>query len=280
MDQRLVPPVTYQGGKGRLAAAIARLIPVPDGATFCDLCCGSGAVSLAMLEAGLPPDRLAMVDIGPWGAFWAAIGDGTFDCGRLEEAVARLPEDPAGIKTALEELALGPADGDGSVYAFLLLQAGSFGGKAVGRRGGRWVTHGFRPLWTPKPGCSRKSPVNPMMPMPGTLLARARELARRCAGLSGAEADAVGFRPPLWAVAYIDPPYGGTTRYAGAAGLDAVAVARGLGCPCYVSEARPFGGCSLLLSRGRAKGGISGGRGRANEEWLSAFNAPPLRLET
>jgi len=54
----LVPPATYQGGKARLAARIAAAIRLPPSVTFCDLCCGSGAVSLAMVEAGLPPDRL------------------------------------------------------------------------------------------------------------------------------------------------------------------------------------------------------------------------------
>ena len=275
----LVAPVTYQGGKSRLAAAISGLIRVPAGTFFCDLCCGSGAISLAMVEAGLPPEMLIMVDRGPWGAFWRAVGSGEFDCGRLESVAAWLPDDPSEVKGRLEEIASRPADGD-AVYVFLLLQAGSFGGKAVGLRGGRWITHGFRSYWTPRPGCNRKSPVNPMMPMPATILARMREIVRRCSGLLGLVADVAGFAPPEPAVAYIDPPYEGTTDYADG-GLDAAAVARGLGCPCYVSEGRALGDCSLLLSAGRRKGGISGKRAaKASEEWLSAFNAPLMRLAT
>lgn len=42
-----------------------------------------------------------------------------------------------------------------------------------------------------------------------------------------------------------------------------------------------MGDCSLLLSAGRRKGGISGKRAaKASEEWLSAFNTPLMRLAT
>lgn len=278
-EARLAAPVTYQGGKGRLAAAISELIHVPDGDIFCDLCCGSGAVSLAMLDAGLSPERLVMVDKGPWGDFWAAVGEGAFDCDRLESIVAEMPDDPSEIKNHLEDLASRPVDKD-SIYTFLLLQAGAFGGKAVGVRDSRWVTHGFRARWTPKPGCNRKSPVNPMMPMPATILVRMREIVRRCQGLVGLCGDVADFTPMVPAVCYIDPPYEGTTDYVGGE-LDVVVVAKGLGRPCYVSEGRALGNCSLLLAGGRRKGGISGKRStKANEEWLSAFNAPLMRLVT
>lgn len=275
---KLRPPATYQGGKSRLAEAISELIHVPGDAIFCDLCCGSGAVSLAMMESGIPPGRIVMVDKGPWGAFWEAVGGGHFNCDRLKSIIAGMPNDPSEIKGHLEGMASRPL-GEDSVYTFLLLQAGSFGGKAVGLRDGRWIAHGFRSYWTPKPGCNRKSPVNPMMPMPVTLLARVQEIVRRCKGLAGTASDVTDFRPPERAVVYIDPPYKDTTDYA-EGGLDVAGIARGMGCPCYVSEARPVGDCSLLLSAGRRKGGISGKRSKVNEEWLSAFNAPPMRLIT
>ena len=62
---RLQPPVAYQGGKGRIADEIMDAIEVPDGAVFCDLCCGSGAISLAFMEKGFSPDRIVMVDKAP-----------------------------------------------------------------------------------------------------------------------------------------------------------------------------------------------------------------------
>lgn len=273
----LCAPVTYQGGKSRLSKAISKLIQLPASAVFCDLCCGSGAVSLAIVEAGLPPDRLIMLDKGPWGDFWRTIGDGSFDCDRLESIIAELPS-AEGIKEKLGEMALRPVDGD-SVYIFLLLQAGSFGGKAIGQCNGKWVTHGFRSLWMPKEGCNRKSHVNPMMPMPDTILARVREISRRCRGATGLTMDVADFVTPAQAVVYVDPPYEGTTDYVGGQ-LDILAVAEGLECPCYISEAKPIGDCSLLLSSGRQKGGISGKRStKANEEWLSAFNTH-MRITT
>ena len=280
----LTAPATYQGGKSRLAKAISELIQVPDDAIFCDLCCGSGAISLAMMESSIPPERIVMVDKGPWGDFWRAVGDGSFDCGRLESVISQLPTDLPDTKRRLEEMAAEPPNKD-AIYVFLVLQAGSFGGKAIGIHEDHWVScngskPSFRAYWTPKPGCNRKSPVNPMMPMPATLLARAREIVRRCKGLAGTASDITDFNPPKSAVVYIDPPYKGTTDYA-EGGLDVVSVARSLGCPCYVSEVRPLSDCSLLLSAGRRKGGISGKRStKANEEWLSAFNAPPIRLVT
>jgi len=215
-----------------------------------------------------------MIRGAPWGDFWREIGHRTLNVAGLAGIVSGLP-DAGGIKGALDAMASEPP-GEDYVLRFLLLQAGSFGGKAVGMRGGRWVTHGFRSYWVPGPHHNRRTPVNPMMPMPGTLLARVREIAERCEGLTGMSADVRSFSPPPAAVAYIDPPYGGTTDYSGGPPLDVSRIAEGLGCPCYVSEARPLSDNAVLLSAGRRKGGISGRRAGANEEWLSAFNAPAL----
>ena len=66
MTTAMLPPVTYQGGKGRLAAAIVDAMRVPADATFVDICCGSGAVTLALLDSGHDPGRIVMIDQGPW----------------------------------------------------------------------------------------------------------------------------------------------------------------------------------------------------------------------
>src|SRR5208282_995667 len=65
-NTKFLPPVTYQGGKGRLATEIVERMGLPVAGRFYDLCCGSGAVSVAAVERGQSPERITMVDLGPW----------------------------------------------------------------------------------------------------------------------------------------------------------------------------------------------------------------------
>jgi D12 class N6 adenine-specific DNA methyltransferase len=102
-EENMLPPVTYQGGKGRLAKQIVQKMAVPAEATFYDLCCGSGAVSLALVETGHSPERIIMVDKGPWGKFWKAIGEGTFDLAVFQSYCDILSGDPKSIKPVLEK---------------------------------------------------------------------------------------------------------------------------------------------------------------------------------
>ena len=66
-----------------------------------------------------------------------------------------------------------------------------------------------------------------------------------------------------------DPPYAGTTGYGDAFDVVAYASQRN----CWVSEAKPLSPEAMLLadSKSRTRGGISGNRSSANEEWLSHF---------
>ena len=266
----MVAPTSYQGGKHRIADAILDHIHLPPGGVFCDLCCGSGAVSLALMKRGFAPRNIIMVDNGPYGDFWRAVAGGAFDLGRLDRHLRQMPSDPRAIRAYLKQLSREPINDD-SVYVFLLLQAGSFGGKAIGQKGGRWTNTSFRAFWEPKPGCNRKSHVNPMMPMPGTLRERVAEIVSNCAGLRAFRADVRTFSIPDNAVVYIDPPYEGTAAYAQHT-LDIRAFVQGLTVPCYVSEVVPLTEDALLISNGRSKGGISGKRRSAHQEWLSRFN--------
>jgi len=274
----LISPVTYQGGKQRLAIQIIETMAVPKAATFFDLCCGSGAVSLALVERGHDPTRICMVDQGPWGLFWESVGTGQFDMQRFREVAALLPDDPKAIKTVIERLHREtPAPSD-VPYVFLLLQAAAIGGTAVSIENGRWKRgSGYRDFWLPTETSSRRSHVNPMMPMPETIITRVAEIVERMKGVGAACGDAaltrVGARAARGydAFAYIDPQYEGTTGYPYS--IDAVATAKAIGCPCWVSEGRALSEGAVCLSKGRSKGGITGERKKAaNEEWLSPFS--------
>lgn len=268
----LVSPVTYQGGKGRLAAQIVEHMAVSREAVFYDFCCGSGAVSLELVARGHDPANIYMVDLGPWGMFWKAVGDGTFDLGRFRRVLDAIPTDPREIKQHVERMFLEEIDSD-YLYKFLILQATAIGGAPVWIAGHRWRrSSGFRDYWLPTATSSRRSPVNPMMPMPDTIYTRMAEIVPRMRGVMGLHADANWSSVPAGSHVYIDPQYAGTTSYPYS--IDAVAVAQKLGCPCWVSEGRALSSTAVLLSAGRAKGGITGDRKRAaNEEWLSRFGA-------
>jgi site-specific DNA-adenine methylase len=287
----LEPPVSYQGGKTRIADAIADLLlaEFKPGQDVYDLCCGCGAVSIALVRKGLDPKRIVMVDSGPWGAFWEMIGAGTFDVDYFRDVVGLLPKDPRDIHAALEALSKTDASRKLSIYMFPLLQAGSFGGKPVSIDGSKWVVHGFRDYWVPTETSNRRSHVNPMMPMPETLLGRVVELASAMRGVRGfhkSMADvAAGGRP----LSYIDPPYLGLTdgyakdraawreslgSFGRGAIFDVTEFARELaakGSPCLVSESKPLGKEAIKLAGPRAKGGVSGKRAKAHEEWVTWF---------
>lgn len=206
------PPVTYQGGKQRIASAIVDRIQ-PKG-RFYDLCCGTGAVSIELVNRGYAPQSITMIDAGPWGLFWRSIGCGEFDADRMREWCNRVPADRSQVKGFMESLSAEPPGGD-AVYVFLLLQASAFGGKAIWIEGDRWKNCSFRSYWKPTATSSRRSPVNPMMPMPETLHKRVCEVAVRMRGVSAECCRIEGVENEIKPgdTAYIDPPYGRTTGY-------------------------------------------------------------------
>ena len=87
-------------------------------------------------------------------------------------------------------------------------------------------------------------------------------------GVHACHCDVRDFGPNKGTV-YIDPPYAGTTGYGD--NFDVIAYASQY--DCWVSEARPLSKDVVLLadSKSRTRGGISGNRSSANEEWLSHF---------
>lgn len=258
-------PVSYQGGKCRIAADIINIIQ-PTG-RFYDLCCGSGAVSIELINRGYDPFLIHMVDAGPWGLFWKSISDGSFSIVKMAEWCAKIPINKSEIKSFIADLSKQQPVDEDLVYVFLLLQAASFGGKAIWLKDGVWQNCSFRNHWQPTATSSRRSPVNPMMPMPDTLLKRLEGLI----SLKGIKVNCDSVENmveliDLDSVRYLDPPYQNTTKYGGNINLDFVISKLS---PIFVSEGKPLSATSYKISGERKKGGISGVRSKLNEEWLS-----------
>ena len=261
---KLLPPCTYQGGKQRLASKICDIIEEREGSDFIfyDLCCGSGAVALEMVNRDY---NVVMVDKAPFGLFYEMIGKGQFDLGIFRKEIDKLPE-IENIGQYLKYIINQKIDNDLLIYHYLLLQSGAFGSKQIWTQGNKWCNNTFRNYWKPTATSNRKSPVNPMMPMPETLFSRVEEII-----LHGSEQITGHHIDILEAidiikldnrkkVIYIDPPYQNTTGYLDS--FDIMRVVKLLdGEHLYVSEGFEFDlpNCeSIILSEGRKKGNVSG----------------------
>lgn len=72
-DNKLTIPCAYQGGKQRIAKDIVDIFFKENGINeetkFYDLCCGSGAISIELVNRGVNPSNIIMVDKSPWDYF-------------------------------------------------------------------------------------------------------------------------------------------------------------------------------------------------------------------
>lgn len=273
-------PCCYQGGKQRIAGQIVdRLLSVyPEGAKnvyFYDMCCGSGAITIELLNRGVEPQQITMLDASSWGTFWKAIGEGEFDLAVFKEELDRIPKDKREIKRYMAALANETLKGD-ERYVYPILQSCSFGGKQIWLNNGKWSNAFFRDYWEPTANSVRKSPANPMQPSPETLYKRVRELVRRGKGITCLRQNIVDFEIGEineHSVVYVDPPYRGTTSYGFDFDLNAfVETFKKLNdIPLFVSEGVPLGDHSEELAFGGAKGGISGNKPKKHREWITRF---------
>jgi len=266
--ETLQSPVAYQGGKQRIAKQVVDIMKIDSSTVFYDICCGSGAISIELINKGHPVDKIHMVDAGPWGLFWKCVGDGTFDIAKFETICKSVPKEPANIHDYILSLSKQKAEID-TVYVFILLQASSFGSKAIWMNNNKWMNCSFRRYWLPTETSNRRSPVNPMMPMPMTLLERVRVITERMKGIKGYMQDAATVSIDPSAVVYVDPPYAGTTMYG--FGFDVEKFAASIQNKVFISEGRPLSKNAHLIEGQRKKGGISGTRKSANEEWISEY---------
>ena len=281
ISQKLVPPCSYQGGKQRLAKQIVDVIfeqnKINEDTKFYDLCCGSGAITLELINRGVNPKNITMVDASMWGKLWEAIANNEFKLDIFKNEIDKLPE-ISDINKYLKEINNNKIIKELDIYHFLLQQAGSFGSKYIDSNGDNWVNSTFRNYWTPTKTSNRRSPVNPMMPMPNTLFQRIELIIKNISGDIKAihsKIENVDWCFDNNSIVYIDPPYKNTSGYNYDFDYeDFIINNRGLN--IYISEGYKMS-CSddsILLSKGRTKGNISGDvKKKPVEEWLNVYKS-------
>ncbi|MEG0835558.1 MAG: class I SAM-dependent methyltransferase [Christensenellaceae bacterium] len=277
-SKKLSVPCCYQGGKQRVSKEVVDSIfqSLPntgDHTYYYDVCCGSGAFTVELLNRGVNASNITMIDISSWGSFWNLLGSGNFDMDTFDRYLAAVPEDKSLVKDHMIKLAQEDALVD-EQYKYILLQACSFGGKQIWRDGSIWRNAFFRSYWKPTATSVRRSPANPMQPCPATLRKRVAELVDSAKGLTCVNADVLTLFD--WDIAdnsviYIDPPYRDTTAYAFGFDVDEfiASLKSHTKAAIFVSEGIPLSGNAKQLVFGGAKGGISGNKRGKHEEWLS-----------
>ena len=279
---KLTIPCAYQGGKQRIAKQVVEIIQQyinnnnSDNIKFYDMCCGSGAISIELVNQGFNPDNIIMVDKSPWGLFWKMIGDTTFSMDIFKYWIDSIPSDINKIKDYAKELIIKPANDDGfnnMVYKFLFLQACAFGSTATWVENNIWrKAGGLRNYWLPTTTSSRRSPVNPMMPMPNTLYQRVQELSFGMEGVKGYYGDCNDIHIEENSIIYIDPPYINTSGYGFEFDYMKFIDKHKINNIILLSEGMKLSDNNYNLTDRRSKGGISGERKKkANEEWLNVF---------
>ena len=281
-------PCSYQGGKQRLAKQIVDIFykenNINDDTKFFDLCCGSGAISLELINRGFNPNNITMIDNGCFGQFWQDIANEEFDLDIFKREIENLPN-LENIQSYLKKLSDLPVDEDKMVYHYLLLQAGAFGSKQIWIENNKWKNNTFRSYWLPTETSNRRSPVNPMMPMPNTLYNRVEAIVEQLSGSIIASRESVfdavyrideeRNKGNKNIIIYIDPPYANTTGYKETFDIYSLEGQIWSTSPIYISEGYKMQGASesYLLSVGRTKGNISGeAKKKPTEEWLNRFN--------
>lgn len=276
---KIKPMFAYQGGKSKVAKKIVNAIKGNHGEdfTFVDVCCGGGSVSIEMVNEGLHPENIYMFDAGAIGAFWQQVSEGCIDLDYFEYLINKIPKNPKEIQAHLKQMSKLQYEYVGeAVHEYLILQAGAFGGVQIFDDGGSFSNTSFRAYWEPTETSSRRSHVNPMMPMPYTLLQRVKELVAVMSPIKACHTyaenvdfDKITSSTGKKVVVYIDPPYKGTAGYKDTIDLDVVICnAKRSGCEVYVSEYYALSEDYVILSETR-KGGINGNRAGTMVEYIS-----------
>ncbi len=280
LNKKLIPPCSYQGGKQRLAKQIVDIIfkqnEINEGTKFYDLCCGSGAITLELVNRGIHPNNITMVDKGVYGTFWNSVANDEFNLEVFKQEIDKLPSIES-IQKYLQELSNKEVDKDRVEYHYLLLQSGSFGSKQIWIEDNKWKNNSFRSYWLPTETSSRKSPVNPMMPMPNTLYGRVKDIVDYLGGSINAinsDISKIEWHFDKNSIVYIDPPYKNALGYGSDFNYERFILNNRKYVNIYVSEGYKMSSAedSILLSKGRTKGNINGSiKKKPTEEWLNIF---------
>ena len=283
---KLVPPCSYQGGKQRLAKKIVDIIfeqnEINEDTKFYDLCCGSGAITLELINRGIHPSNITMVDSGVYGTFWNSVANDEFDMNIFKQEIDKLPS-VDNIQSYLQRLSNLSVNKDLLEYHYLLLQSGSFGSKQIWVENDKCKNNSFSSYWTPTETSNRRSPVNPMMPMPNTLFDRVKNIVDYMAGSINAinlDISKIEWHFDKNSIVYIDPPYKNTTGYGFNFDYEEFIINNWAYVNIYVSEGYKMDNVedAILLSKGRAKGSISGDiKKKPTEEWLNIFKLHDLK---
>jgi hypothetical protein len=211
-----------------------------------------------------------MLDAGPWGKVWEVIGKGEFDLDYFKKVCDLIPKNRKLIQEFIKNISKGKVYSQDVPYDFLILQAASFGSKAIWTKDDKWQNCSFRNYWLPTATSNRKSPVNPMMPMPETLFARMEQICKSMKGIHGYNCDIFELKPQ--GTTYIDPPYLGFTAYGYNFDVLKYIKENCQEVDVYVSEGKPLSE-NYNQFKSEAKGGISGERSQAHNEFLSFFTS-------
>lgn len=271
-------PCTYQGGKQRISSQIVDVLmncSQYKNTIYYDLCCGSGAISIELVNKGINPNKIIMLDVSSWGAFWCAIGSGKFKKDLFEKYLDGLPNDKKNYMDHMKLLASKPIN-QNEAELYPILQANSFGGKQICKIGEYWKNPCFRDYWEPTETSIRKSPANPMQPSPFELRRRIYDIIEGMKGIECFNQDIfsiLDFNITDNSVVYIDPPYRNTTGYAFGFDVDRFieTFKSRFNVPLFVSEGVPLGKNPIKLSLRGANGGITGTRKEKHQEWLNCF---------
>ena len=277
---KLIPPCSYQGGNQRLAKQIVDIIfgqnEINEKTKFYDLCCGSGAITLELINRGIHPSNIIMVDASMWGKLWQSIANNKFELDVFKQEIDKLPS-IENIQGYLKQMNSNAINTDLDIYHFLLQQAGSFGSKYIDVKNGKWLNSTFRSYWFPTETSKRRSVVNPMMPMPNTFYERMKKIIEYMQGNIKAlycKIEEVEWHFDEGDIVYIDPPYKNTSKYNFDFDYEQFLIDNWSYVNIYISEGYKMDSTTnaVLLSKGRKKGNISGDiKKKPTEEWLNVF---------
>ena len=208
--------------------------------------------------------------------FWNSVANDEFDMDVFKQEIDKLPSIDK-IQSYLQSLSNSEVNIELLVYHYLLLQSGSFGSKQIWIENNKWKNNSFRSYWTPTETSSRRSPVNPMMPMPNTLFDRVKNIVdymARSINAINSDISKIEWHFDKNSIVYIDPPYKNTTKYGFDFDYEEFIINNWAYVNIYVSEGYKMDSVedAILLSKGRAKGSINGNvKKKPTEEWLNVF---------